>query len=128
MTKPNIILINCDDLGYGDLGCYGSTRNKTPNIDRMAQDGIRLTDYYSASPVCSASRAALMTGCYPNRLGFGPNPVLFPGDPIGLHPDEITFPRILRENDFRTSSTKSLRNLLSSSFYQRFSSTAFRMN
>ena len=102
MTKPNIILINCDDLGYGDLGCYGSTRNKTPNIDRMAQDGIRLTDYYSASPVCSASRAALMTGCYPNRLGFGPNPVLFPGDPIGLHPDEITFPRILRENDFRT--------------------------
>ena len=102
MTKPNIILINCDDLGYGDLGCYGSTRNKTPNIDRMAQDGIRLTDYYSASPVCSASRAALMTGCYPNRLGFGPNPVLFPGDPIGLHPDEITFPRILRENNFRT--------------------------
>ena len=102
MTTPNIILINCDDLGYGDLGCYGSTRNKTPNIDRMAQDGIRLTDYYSASPVCSASRAALMTGCYPNRLGFGPNPVLFPGDPIGLHPDEITFPRILRENNFRT--------------------------
>ena len=102
MTTPNIILINCDDLGYGDLGCFGSTRNKTPNIDSMARDGIRLTDFYSASPVCSASRAALMTGCYPNRLGFGPNPVLFPGDPIGLHPDEITFPRILRENNYRT--------------------------
>ena len=102
MTTPNIILINCDDLGYGDLGCYGSLRNKTPNVDRMSQEGIRLTDYYSASPVCSASRAALMTGCYPNRIGFGPNPVLFPGDPVGLNPDEITFPRILRDNGYKT--------------------------
>ena len=75
--KPNIILINCDDLGYGDLGCYGSTLNKTPNIDNMAENGMRFTDFYMAAPVCSASRAAMLTGCYPLRAGF--QGVLFPG-------------------------------------------------
>ena len=69
--KPNIILINCDDLVYGDLGCYGSTRNATPAIDRLASEGMRLTDFYTASPVCSPSRGAMMTGCYPARIGFG---------------------------------------------------------
>jgi len=70
MTPPNIILINCDDLGYGDLGCYGSSLHATPNLDAMAEGGILCTDFYAASPVCSPSRAALMTGCYPPRVGF----------------------------------------------------------
>ena len=69
--KPNIILINCDDLGYGDLGCYGSTVNRTPHLDRMASEGLRFTDFYMASPVCSPSRGAMLTGCYPRRIGFG---------------------------------------------------------
>ena len=68
--QPNVILINCDDLGYGDLGCYGSEVHDTPAIDRMASEGIRLTDFYMASPVCSPSRGAMLTGCYPRRIGF----------------------------------------------------------
>ena len=81
---PSIVLINCDDLGYGDLGCYGSTRNDTPALDRLAAEGLRFTDFYMASPVCSPSRGALLTGCYPPRIGFGSFdglPVLFPGQP-----------------------------------------------
>lgn len=65
--QPNIILINCDDLGYGDIGCFGSTKHRTPNIDRMAAGGMRLTSYYVSSGLCSPSRASLMTGCYPRR-------------------------------------------------------------
>jgi len=100
ITKPNIILINCDDLGYGDLGCYGSTVNSTPTLDRMAAEGMRFTDYHVMSPVCSASRAALMTGCYPQRVGM--KPVLFPGDPIGLNPKEITIAKVLQGQGYRT--------------------------
>ena len=70
-NRPNIILINCDDLGYGDLGCYGSELNKTPYIDRLADEGMKFTDFYMASPVCSPSRRAMLTGCYPPRIGFG---------------------------------------------------------
>src|SRR5262249_28761306 len=69
--RPNVLLINCDDLGYGDLGCYGSTCNSTPTLDRLAAEGIRFDDFYMASPVCSPSRGAMLTGCYPPRLGFG---------------------------------------------------------
>ena len=69
--QPNVVLINCDDLGYGDLGCYGSTRNKTPALDRLAAEGLRLDSFYMASPVCSPSRAAILIGCYPPRIGFG---------------------------------------------------------
>ena len=69
--NPNIVLVNCDDLGYGDLGCYGSTKNDTPYLDKLAQEGLRFTDFYMASPVCSPSRGAMMTGCYPPRIGFG---------------------------------------------------------
>ena len=89
--KPNIVLFNCDDLGYGDLGCYGSTKNDTPVLDRLAMEGRRFTSFYMASPVCSPSRGAMMTGCYPPRIGFGSfhgNWVLFPGDDIGLNPSE----------------------------------------
>ena len=71
--QPNIILINCDDLGYGDIGCYGSTVHSTPALDRMAAEGLRFTDFYMASPVCSPSRGAMMTGCYPPRIGLGTN-------------------------------------------------------
>ncbi len=99
-SKPNVILINCDDLGYGDLGCYGSDLNKTPNIDRLAQKGIRLTDYYVASPVCSASRAAMLTGCYPRRIGM--SGVLFPGDPVGLNTNEVTIAGLLKEQGYAT--------------------------
>ena len=67
--KPNIVLIYADDIGYGDLSCYGATRVKTPNLDRLAAGGMRLTDCYSAAPVCSPSRVGLLTGRSPNRAG-----------------------------------------------------------
>lgn len=67
---PNVVLILADDQGYGDVGCYGAKGFQTPNLDRMAADGIRFTDFYVAQPICSASRAALLTGCYPNRIGI----------------------------------------------------------
>ena len=105
MTRPNIILINCDDLGYGDLGCYGSPANDTPVLDRMAAEGVRFTDFYMAAPVCSPSRGAMMTGCYPRRIGFGSFEgrwVLFPGQPVGLNPEEITVARLLQNAGYAT--------------------------
>ncbi len=107
MTQPNIVLINCDDLGYGDLGCYGSELHDTPAIDALAAQGARLTDFSMASPVCSPSRAAMLTGSYPLRIGFGGEGlqnmnVLFPGQGRGLHPDEITIARILSDAGYAT--------------------------
>jgi arylsulfatase A len=105
VEQPNIVLINCDDLGYGDLGCYGSARNSTPALDRMAAEGLRFDDFYMASPVCSPSRGALLTGCYPPRLGFGDFdglPVLFPGQAVGLPPTEVTMARLLSDAGYRT--------------------------
>ena len=84
--KPNIVLILADDLGYGDLGCYGADTIRTPNLDRLAQSGMKFTDFYMASSVCSASRAALLTGCYPLRVGI-PG-VLSANVRIGIHADE----------------------------------------
>jgi arylsulfatase A len=103
--KPNIVLINCDDLGYGDLGCYGSTVNETPALDRMAGEGCRFTDFYMASPVCSPSRGAMMTGCYPPRIGFGSFDgqwVLFPGQGCGLSAAEVTVATLLRGVGYAT--------------------------
>lgn len=102
---PNIILINCDDLGYGDLGCYGSQVNATPHLDRIAAEGCRFTDFYMASPVCSPSRGAMLTGCYPRRIGFGSfegRAVLFPGQGVGLAPAEKTIAGILRDQGYAT--------------------------
>lgn len=103
--QPNVVLINCDDLGYGDLGCYGSTRNTTPAIDGLAAEGIRFDSFYTASPVCSPARGALLTGCYPPRIGFGSFnglPVLFPGMGVGLPPTEISLARVLSEAGYAT--------------------------
>ena len=103
--KPNVILIFCDDLGYGDLGCFGSKVNATPRLDQMAEEGMRFTDFYVAAPVCSPSRAALMTGCYPKRvdLAFGTSRgVLFPGDAKGLNPDEVTIASLLKTQGYAT--------------------------
>lgn len=105
MKQPNIILINCDDLGYGDLESYGSTRNNTPHLNRLASEGMRFTNFYSSSALCSPSRAAMMTGCMPPRISFGNlegRGVLFPGDPVGLSPDEMTLPRMLKNAGYAT--------------------------
>jgi arylsulfatase A len=98
--QPNFIVINIDDLGYADIGPFGSTLNRTPNLDRMAKEGRKLTSYYAA-PVCSPSRAALMTGSYPKRALPIPH-VLFPSGAVGLNPDEVTIAEVLREAGYRT--------------------------
>ncbi|GIS64194.1 MAG: hypothetical protein CM1200mP3_04420 [Chloroflexota bacterium] len=103
--QPNIILINCDDLGYGDLGCYGSELHETPVLDKMAAEGVKFTDFYMASPVCTPSRGAMLTGCYPPRIGFGDfngQRVLFPGHEYGLNPDEITIASLLQSVGYAT--------------------------
>jgi len=102
---PNVILINCDDLGWGDLACYGHPVHKTPYLDRLAAEGMRFTDFYMASPVCSPSRGAMLTGCYPKRIGFGEfdgHWVLFPGNPIGLNPEETTVAGALKDEGYAT--------------------------
>ena len=104
-NKPNVILINCDDLGWGDLGCTGHPQHKTPYLDQMAAEGTRFTDFYMASPVCSPSRGAMMTGCYPRRIGFGSFEgkwVLFPGQPVGLNTHEVTIAGMLKEQGYAT--------------------------
>lgn len=104
-TQPNIIVINCDDLGYGDLGCYGSTVNPTPHLDRLAADGMRFTDFYAGSSICTPSRASLLTGCYPPRIGmaeFDGRWVLFPGQRYGLNPAEKTIATLLKEVGYAT--------------------------
>lgn len=96
---PNVVLIYADDLGYGDLGCYGS-KLRTPNLDRMAAEGIRFTNFLSANPVCSPSRAALLTGRYPTRVGV-PR-VLFPNDTTGLPDGETTIAQMLKPKGYKT--------------------------
>jgi arylsulfatase A len=98
--KPNIVFILCDDMGYGDLGCYGSSIH-TPNIDRLASEGIRFTNLDSADPVCSPSRSALLTGRYPTRVGV-PR-VLFPTDPGGLNLDETTLANVAKAQGYKTA-------------------------
>ncbi len=104
---PNFIIIFCDDLGYGDLGCFGSQKNRTPNLDRMADEGVRFTSFYVTSGVCTPSRASLMTGCYPRRVNMHQNDdglcVLFPVNKKGLNPDEITIADVLKEQGYATA-------------------------
>lgn len=113
--KPNVIVILTDDLGYDDVGCYwtpdkrpGFERIETPNIDRLAAEGARFTDYYAPSSVCTPSRAALMTGCYPVRVGmssFGRNGhlVLYEAHVEGLNPAEVTLAEILKKRGYATA-------------------------
>lgn len=99
--KPNFVVIFADDQGYQDMGCFGSPLIKTPNMDRMAKEGMRFTDFYSACSVCSPSRAALLTGCYPPRVGV--TGVLFPRNNIGLSSDEVTIADVLKGEGYATA-------------------------
>jgi len=99
--RPNFVIIFTDDQGYQDVGCFGSPKIKTPNLDRMAAEGMKFTDFYSAAPVCTPSRAALLTGCYPPRVGG--LPVLFPRSNIGLNPKEKTIAALLRPAGYATA-------------------------
>lgn len=98
-TSPNIVLIFIDDMGYADIGPFGNTEVKTPNLDRFATEGMKFTSFY-ATPVCSMSRACLMTGCYNARVSV-PG-VLFPRDNVGLNPSEETLAEIVKQKNYAT--------------------------
>jgi len=99
---PNIIVVLVDDQGYYDLGSYGAKGLDTPRLDRMAAEGIRFTDYYAAAPICSPSRAGLLTGCYPRRIGLE-TWVQRADSVLGIHPEERTLAELFRENGYRTA-------------------------
>lgn len=98
---PNVVIVFTDDQGYGDVGCFGSPDIETPNLDRMAAEGRRFTNFYAAQAVCSASRAALITGCYPNRVGI--MGALGPGAKHGIHDDELTFAEVAKQKGYATA-------------------------
>lgn len=101
---PNVVIIFADDLGYGDLGCYGNPSIRTPHLDQLAATGLRFTDFYSAAEVCTPSRAALLTGRYPVRNGMaGERRVLFPNSKGGLPRDEITLAEALKSKGYATA-------------------------
>jgi len=103
--KPNFIVLFIDDMGYGDIEPFGSKLNKTPALNCMAAEGMKLTSFYVAAPVCTPSRAALMTGCYPKRVGLATGSwgiVLFPKDSHGLNPKEKTIASILKDAGYAT--------------------------
>ncbi len=98
---PNIVIIFADDLGYGDLGTYGALDFTTPNLDKMAAEGIRFTSFYSAQAVCSASRAGLLTGCYPNRINI--HNAFMPWSKKGLADSEVTIAELLKQKNYATA-------------------------
>jgi len=98
--KPNIVLILMDDMGYGDVDAYGGIGYTTPHIDRLAAEGMRFTNFYAAQPICTASRAAILTGCYPNRIGI--HGVLFPHSKEGLSSQEKTIAGMLKQTGYAT--------------------------
>ena len=97
---PNVIVIFCDDLGYGDVGVFGAKGFKTPNLDGMARDGMKFTNFHVAQAVCSASRTALLTGCYPNRVGI--HGALGPQSIHGIHADETTLAEVFKTRGYAT--------------------------
>ena len=105
-AKPNIVILFIDDMGYGDIGPFGNKVNQTPHLDRMAEEGIKFTQFYVANTACTPSRSALLTGTYAHRIGMdggnGNLAVTFPGDSRGLNPNEITIAEMLRENGYAT--------------------------
>ncbi|UCC96941.1 MAG: arylsulfatase, partial [Phycisphaerales bacterium] len=103
--KPNIIFILADDLGYGDLGCYGQERIQTPNIDRMAAEGMRFTDHYAGSTVCAPSRCSLMTGVHTGHTYVRGNREMKPMGQLPLRPDTVTIPRLLKKAGYATALT-----------------------
>lgn len=100
-STPNIVIVFCDDLGYADVGCFGAKGYKTPNIDRLAKEGVRFTRFYDAQPVCSASRSALMTGCYPSRIGI--MGALGPNSKTGISSNEVTIAEIMKSRGYATA-------------------------
>ncbi len=98
---PNVVLIFTDDQGWADVGVQGARGFATPNLDRLAREGVRFTDFYVAQPVCSASRAALLTGCYPNRIGIAG--ALGPDSRVALNPEETTLAGLLRDRGYATA-------------------------
>lgn len=105
-VRPNVILILCDDLGYADVG-YQGAKHATPNVDRFAREGVRLTSFYTAANVCTPTRASIMTGCYPRRVGLQTNEtggvVLFPGNKHGISADEVTLAELFRGQGYATA-------------------------
>ena len=99
---PNFVIVFTDDQGYGDAGVYGVTDIRTPHLDRMAREGVRFTDFYVGGPVCTPSRAALLTGCYPKRVSREQG-VLWPDSPNGLNPDENTIADTLKGRGYATA-------------------------
>lgn len=99
--RPNLVFIFADDLGYGDLGCYGASDIKTPHIDLLAREGTRFTDFYVAQPVCTASRAALLTGCYSNRVGMAG--ALNHTSTTGIHPREELLSDLYKKQGYATA-------------------------
>jgi arylsulfatase len=100
-ARPNIILIFCDDLGYADIGKFGADGYQTPNLDRMADEGAIFRNFHVAQPVCSASRAGLLTGCYPNRIGI--HQALGPRARTGISADEMTLAELVKQRDYATA-------------------------
>ena len=100
VSRPNIVLIFADDLGYSDVGCFGAKDIRTPNIDKLATEGTRFTSFYVSQPVCTASRASLMTGCYANRIGLAG--ALNHTSKVGIHSDEVLLPELLQQRGYVT--------------------------
>jgi len=98
---PNIVLIFIDDMGYGDVGCFGATQYNTPNIDKLSITGMRFTNFYVAQAVSSASRAGLLSGCYSNRVGI--SGALMPWDSIGINAEEELIPELLSPRGYRNA-------------------------
>ena len=99
--QPNIVIVYTDDQGWQDVGVYGAVDFSTPNLDRLASEGVRFTDFYVSQPVCSASRASLLTGCYANRLDI--HGALNPNSENGLKPSEVTIAELCKQRGYATA-------------------------